>query len=229
MRNASFVALVLVLALAASGCSSLLPKRASQSGQVGEITGTVKGSTPWEQIDSIITIVNNARTPKEKALLQVSGIGVPLNIKTPNRGVTFVAAYYVHVLDVPGKSPGAYDGGAVTNANLESFRRIILGLLKLSFANLATSHVSITIFWPDGVITAFGVPKSHWEAFAAGNVPVEQFLADHSLRMPLGQVVNIIASLLGAGVDPDEFLNFALQLFIAAQETQKPAPPKKKP
>jgi len=234
MRNASFVALVAAVALAASGCSGLLPKapNAEQSSS-GEITGTVAGTTPWDQVDSIVKIVNNSRTPQEKDMFQISGVGVPMNVQTSNRGLTLFVAYFVHVLNVPGSAPAAYDNAAAQNKDLASYRRVILGLFKLSFMNIpGVDRVNITFFWPDGVVTAFSAPQADWQEFAAGKVPVAEFLTEHSMRLPLGQLVSILALLDQSGIDADKFLNFALQLFIQLeqkpQQPQQPVPPKPK-
>jgi hypothetical protein len=223
-----------------SGCipSELLPGRDIREKAAlvksGEITGTVSGLTPWERISSIIKIVNDARTEEEKKLLQVSGVGAPLNVRTSNRSITFSATYIVHILEVQGNSPQAYDAGAVELRQIEPYRRILIGLLKLSFQNLATYRVNVMFIWPDGVLTSFAVSQADWNEFVAGKVPLEQFLTEHSMTMPISNLMAFIMQLVEAGVDPNKFLDYSLRLFLELQNRQRqpqsqPQPPSKKP
>ncbi len=228
MRSSTtaFISLVLIAVFATSGCSAIVPKRPSVQA-TDEITGNVTGSTPWEKVISIIKIVNDARTSEEKSSWQVSGIGYPFNIETKNRAASLHVSYLVHILNVQGGQPAIYDSLNVKDKDLKLYRRLLLSLFKLTFSNLPASYVFVTLFWPDGIITAFQVSQTDWQDYIDGGVAFEQFLEQHSIYLNLRDLVALLNILQNNGVDANSFIPYALRLYLEMKQQQQQTKPAK--
>jgi hypothetical protein len=207
--------LFIAFSLLFSGCTSFLPKPQSSSEEA--ITGKVSGDNTWQQMFSIISIVNSKLSGEEKKILRVAELGIP---GTSNRGATVFATYVVHIFSVPGSDPTRYDQLTVSNRELSSYRRIISALFELSFKNISNlTYVTIIFFWPDGNVTVFGISKSTWEEVAAGKKNFAETLGQNSIYAGTRDLLNLLSMIRSAGLDEQQFLNFALQL--ALQQNQK--------
>jgi hypothetical protein len=231
----AFLSVVVAASLLLAGCipPELLPgadvrKKEAEVKAGGEITGTVTGATPWEQVDSIIKIVNTARTPEESAMVHVVGLAYPANVSTPNRGLSIQVIYYIQVLSDPGRSPGLYDQAAAPIKNIQSFQRIVRALFELTFANMPVVRATVMIYWPDGVITSVSSSSGAYRQFKAGAIPWEEFVAAHSMQIQAGQLLSFAQELGQMGIDFGQFIQFSMQLYgemLEQRRRQQQTPP----
>jgi len=228
-----FIAAMLV-AVFSTGCvpAQLLPgqdirDKAARVETGGEISGTVTGTTPWEQVDSIIKIVNGARTSEEAAMMQVVGLAYPANVATSNRSLAIQVIYYIQVLNDPNRSPGLYDQAAAPNKNIRSFQRIVKALFTLTFGNMPASRVTVMIIWPDGMVTSVASSVNDYRGFVSSKTSWEEFVEAHSASYQMGAFLALAQELEQNGIDFQKFLEVALRVYAALlEQQQKPNPQK---